>query len=86
MTAKIQPSIDLPREFELASLASMTVSMSREMAIQNRLGGPDSRESHGSFLLPVPPKSAISAEVDPRRTWRMNRPFGSPQFRGASSA
>ncbi len=86
MTVTIGPSMDFPREIELASLASMAVSMGREMAIQNSLGGRDSRESHGSFRLPVLPKSAISGEVGPRRTWRLNPPFGNAHLRGVSSA
>ena len=80
MTVTIRPAIDLPREIELASLASMAVSTGGEIAIQNSLGGRDSSESHGSFRRPALPRSAISGEVDPRRTWWLNPPVDNPHF------
>jgi hypothetical protein len=54
--------------------------MGREIAIQNSLGGRDNIESQGSFRPPALPRSAISGEVDPRRTWWLNPRVDNPHF------
>ena len=80
MTVRIRPTIDLPWEIELASLSSMAVSMGCEIAFLDSLGGRDNSESQGSFRPPTLPSSAISGEVDPRRTWWLNPRVDNPHF------